>query len=263
MVDLKRSQIRAIEEAVAYPQGFGYVLDFSDRTISEFFEDEFGIDFDDPKYAANGSSKRNRLMTFIATEDAYTVAKILRAVWDRREGLIRRDGGNVSEAEEDETRRVFLDIVAAVEGSRDIPRTDALDRYARDRTLDELIRDIERDLQANKPEAAMDHLHTYCMKKFAHLLRTRGVECGDDEALHARFGKYRKELLKERDLNPFTDRALKSTISLFESYNDIRNHHSFAHDSTILEPAEARYVFDTVSAILIFLRAVEAGRYER
>jgi hypothetical protein len=48
MVQLKRSQVRTIEEAMAYPKGFGYVLDFSDRTISEFFEDEFGIDFDDP-----------------------------------------------------------------------------------------------------------------------------------------------------------------------------------------------------------------------
>ena len=33
MVDLKRSQIRTIEEAMAYPNGFGYVLDFSDRTM--------------------------------------------------------------------------------------------------------------------------------------------------------------------------------------------------------------------------------------
>ncbi|GIK82740.1 MAG: hypothetical protein BroJett024_38450 [Alphaproteobacteria bacterium] len=164
MVGLKRSQVRTIEEAMAYPQGFGYVLDFSDRTISEFFEDEFDIDFDDPKYAANGSSKRNRLTTFIATEDAYTVAKVLRALWDRREGLIRKSGGNVSEAAQEETRRAFLEIIANVEGSSEVPRTDALDRYARDRTLDELICDIERDLQANKPEAAMDHLHTYCAK---------------------------------------------------------------------------------------------------
>jgi len=262
MVRLKRSQIRVIEEAMAYPQGFGYVLDFSDRTISEFFEDEFAIEFDDPKYAANGNSKRNRLTTFIALEDAYTVAKVLRALWDRREGLIRRAGGNLDASAEEETKRIFLDIISDVEGSSEMPRTDALDRYARDRTLDELIRDIERDLQANKPEAAMDHLHTYCMKKFAHLLQTRGIACGEDEALHARFGKYRNALLRERDLNPFTDRALKSAISLFESYNDIRNNHSFAHDNPILEPAEARYVFDTISAILVFLRAVEAGRYE-
>lgn len=247
---------------MAYPQGFGYVLDFSDRTISEFFEDEFKIDFDNKKYLANGSSKRNRLTTLIEIEDASTVAKVLRALWERREGLMSRAGGGVDEEAEKETKRMFLNAIAEVEGTSQTPRTDALERYASDRTLDELIGDIERDLQANKPEAVMDHLHTYCMKKFAHLLRTRGIECGEDEALHARFGKYRKELMKERELNPFTDRALKSAISLFESYNGVRNHHSFAHDNPILEPAEARYVFDTISAVLVFLRAVEAGRYE-
>jgi hypothetical protein len=190
------------------------------------------------------------------------VAKVLRALWDRREGLVRRIGGAVNENEELETKRQFLDIIANIEGRSEIPSTAALDRHTPDRTLDELIMDIERDLQANKPEAAMDHLHTYCMSKFRHLLQTRGIICNQDEALHARFGKYRKALADERTLNPFTDRALKSSISLFESFNDIRNHNSLAHDNTILEPAEARYVFDTVSAMLIFVRAVEAGRYD-
>ncbi len=93
MVDLKRSQFRTIEDAMAYSQGFSYVLDFSDLTISKFVEDEFDIDFDDSRYAANGSSKRDRLTIFIATEDEYTVAKILRALWDRREGLIYKSVG--------------------------------------------------------------------------------------------------------------------------------------------------------------------------
>lgn len=261
MVQLKRSHIRTIEETVAFPQGFGYVLDFSDRTIAEFFEDEFGIDFEDKKYYANGTSKRNRLITFIKLEDAYTVAKVLRAIWERWEVLMFT-GGVVDKNVVEATKRDFLNIIADVESCSEIPKTDGLDRYERNRTLDELIRDIERDLQANKPEAAMDHLHTYCMKKFVHLLQVRGIACEKDEALHARFGKYRKELLKERNLSEFTDRALKSAISLFESYNDIRNNNSFAHDNPILEPAEARYVFDTISSILVFLRTVEAGRYD-
>lgn len=259
---LKRSQIKTIEEAVSFPQGFGYVLDFSDRTISEFFEDEFQIDIEEEKYYANGSSKRNRLSTFIEIENVYITAKVLRALWDRREGLVRRIGGEVKENEEAEIKRQFLGIITDIEGLSEIPSMAALDRHTSDRTLDELIMDIERDLQANKPEAAMDHLHTYCMNKFTHLLKTRGVTCNQDEALHARFGRYRKELIKERTLNPFTDRALKSSISLFESFNDIRNNNSFAHDNPILEPAEARYVFDTVSAMLLFVRAVEAGRYD-
>jgi len=262
LVQLKRLQVKNIEEAMAYPRGFGYVLDFSDITISEFFEDEFQIDIDEEKYSENGPSKRNRLTTFIKIERAYIVAKVLRALWDRREGLVRRSGGTVNESEEAEAKRQFLGIIEDVEGRSEIPSTAALDRHTPDRTLDELIRDIERDLQANKPEAAMDHLHTYCMKKFAHLLQTRGIACNKDEALHARFGKYRKELANERSLNPFTDRALKASISLFESFNDIRNNNSFTHDNLILEPAEARYVFDTVSAMLLFIRAVEAGRYD-
>ncbi len=262
MVKLKRSDNRLIEEAMSYPQGLGYVLDFSDRTISEFFEDEFQIDIDDQKYKAKGTSKRNRLSSLVEIEDAYTVVKVLRALWDRREGLIRRNGGNANSVQEEEMRRVFLNIVAGIEGNMELPSAAALDRYTRDRTLDELISDIERDLQANKPEAAMDHLHTYCMKKLAHLLQTRGIECNHNDPLHSRFGRYRQELLRERELSKFTDRALKSAISLFEGYNEVRNFQSFAHDNTILEPSEARYIFDVISALLIFLRAVEAGRYE-
>ncbi len=262
MVHLKKSQVRTIEEAMAFPRGFGYVLDFSDRTIAEFFEDEFQLDIDEKKYSANGTSKRKRLITFVQLEDPYLVAKALRVLWDRREGLVSRIGGAINKIEEAETKRQFLDIIANIEGGSKIPSAAALDRHTSDRTLDELIMDIERDLQANKPEAAMDHLHTYCMSKFRHLLQTRNITCNEDEALHARFGKYRKALANERDLNPFTDRALKSSISLFEGFNDIRNNSSLAHDNTILEPAEARYVFDTVSAMLIFVRAVEAGRYD-
>ena len=262
MVCLKRSQVRTIEEAMGFPHGFGYVLDFSDRAIAEFFEDEFQLDIYEEKYAANGTSKRNRLTRFIQLEEPYLVAKVLRALWDRREGLVQRAGGTINKIVEAETKNQFLDIIANVEGGSEIPSTAALDRHTSDRTLDELIMDIERDLQANKPEAAMDHLHTYCMSKFRHLLQTRDISCNQDEALHARFGKYRKALADERTLNPFTDRALRSSISLFETFNDIRNHSSLAHDNTILEPAEARYVFDTVSAMLIFVRAVEAGRYD-
>lgn len=262
MVDLKKSHIRWIKEFMAYPRGNGYVLNFSDATIAEFFEDEFQIDFDDSKYHGQGSSKCNRLIALLLAEDAHIGAKVLRALWDRREGLIRKagiapDGGSV-----DELKQKFLDVIAVLEGASELPRTDALERYERDRTLDELISDIERDLQANKPEAAMDHLHTYCVKKITHLLKVRGIVCEKDEALQARFGKYRKELLREQNLSDFTNQALKATISLFTSYNDIRNNRSFAHDNKILKPAEARFIFETISAILVFLRTIETGRYD-
>lgn len=247
---------------MAFPHGRGYVLGFSDRTIAEFFEDEFGIDFEDRKYYSNGTSKRLRLNTFIQLEDSYTVAKVLRALFERREGMIRRVGGPENVNEEGEIKQKLLDIISEVESKSDAPRSDALDRYSKDITLDELIQDIERDLQAKKPEAAMDHLHTYCMKKFAHLLKTRGIEFSNNDPLHARFGRYRNTLNQEQNLTDFTNKAMKSAIELFKEYNNIRNNHSFAHDNYILSSAEARYVFDMISAILIFMRTIEAGRYE-
>jgi hypothetical protein len=34
--------------------GSGYVLNFSDRTFSQFFAEELNCDIDDPLYAVNG-----------------------------------------------------------------------------------------------------------------------------------------------------------------------------------------------------------------
>lgn len=246
---------------MAFPNGRGYVLDLSDRTIAEFFEDEFGIDFDDPAIAGEGS-KRIRLVTLLKNSDAYTVTKILRALWDRREGLVMRIGRNLDQVEESALQNVYLKVIQRIEGDVETPSTDGIDRYERDRTLEELIADIQRSLLANKPEVAMDHLHTYCMKKFAHLLSTRNIECDQEEALHSRMGKYRKVIASEMEITEFTDRALKSTISLFDAFNKVRNFRSLAHDNPILEPAEARFVFENVCTALRFIRAVEAGRYE-
>jgi len=139
--------------------------------------------------------------------------------------------------------------------------TAGVEAFVRDRTLEELVADIERTLAANKPEVAIDHLHTYCMKKFAHLLEVRGQTCDKDEPLHSRFGRYRKCLEAEHNLHEFTSRALKSFISLLDSFNDLRNHHSLAHDNELLSPLEARFIFSSVSSILVMLRALEAARY--
>lgn len=246
---------------MAFPQGRGYVLDFSDRTIAEYFEDEFRIDFDDPEISGVGS-KRVRLITFLERTDSITASKVLRNLWDRREGLVLRLGTHLDQEAERAVQRDYLGIVQKLEANGDTLPADALEKYERDRTLEELIADIERSLRANKPEAAMDHLHTYCMKKFAHLLKVRGMECDDEEPLHSRFGKYRKVIVNEQSLTEFTDRSLKMVISLFDAFNEIRNARSFAHDGEILSHAEARFVFENVSAALRFIRAVEAGRYE-
>jgi hypothetical protein len=132
-VQLKHSERRVLEDAL--DMGSGYVLNFSDRTFAEFFDDQ-GITIYQGKYGFNGTSRR----------------------------------------------------------------TDAIDRFARDQTLDELVDSIERDIGANRPAAALDRLHTYCMKKFGHFLDVRGVAWERAEPLHSRVGKYVKALGQDRPL---------------------------------------------------------------
>lgn len=65
----------------------GYVLDFSNRTFSEFFVRELDIDIDAPDYAVDGGSKGKRLRTFLGTVDDGTAARTLRVLWEHREAI--------------------------------------------------------------------------------------------------------------------------------------------------------------------------------
>lgn len=79
-------------------------------------------------------------------------------------------------------------LLDKLESGSEVPRTDAIERFAPDQTLDELVASIERDIGANRPTAALDRLHTYCMKKFWHLLDARGAQWERNEPLQSRVG---------------------------------------------------------------------------
>ena len=150
MVQIKHSEMRVFDDA--FDMHSGYVLNFSDRTLSEFLDDEFGINIYDEKYRFNGSSKAKHMRAFITTEDEFTVARVLRRLWEYRESI-----PSYQTAENRETvKKHFFDLLARIEGGGAIPRTDAIDRFKRDETLDELVAAIERDIGANKPIAALD-----------------------------------------------------------------------------------------------------------
>lgn len=256
MVSLKRSEMRIFDDA--FDMHGGYVLNFSDRTMAEFFEDEFGIEIYQEKYAFNGSSKAKHLRAFVEVEDAYTVGRVARALWKYRESLPQYQN---PDAAAEKVKQAFFDLLDRIESGGAVPSTDAIERFRRDETLEELIAAIERDIRANKPAAALDRLHTYCMKKFGHLLDERGIAWDRNDPLQSRVGKYVKALEQERDIREITRRIVKSAISVFEQFNDVRNNRSFAHDNDLIEQAEARFIFDAISAFLRFLKSVDTVRY--
>lgn len=104
-----------------FEMGGGYVLDFSDRTMSSFFAEELNVDIDDPIYREEGTSKAKRLRCFLNKVDLKTTVKTLRALWDYRES-IRKDNGRDEWVTNAEGR--FLSLLTRMQGGPDSPATD-------------------------------------------------------------------------------------------------------------------------------------------
>ena len=257
MPKLKHSEILTLDEAFNTGQGAGYVLNFSDRTFAAYFDEEFGIDIDEECYRVNGGSKGKRLKTLLTIEDGITAAKVLRVIWDERSSILARRGDNEAPGLADR----YFQVVQRLHGDQTIARTDVLESFVRSETLDELVLAIQRDINANKPQAALDRLHTYCMKKFGHLIEIHGGQCEREDPLHSRVGKYLKLIEPKTTLQPISLRIMKSSISIFDEFNNIRNNNSFAHDNEIVGLHEARFIFDAISNVLRFFRSVEASRF--
>lgn len=249
LVDFKHSDVRTIDDA--FQADPGYVLNFSDKTFREYFDDEFRIDIDQPKFRTGGTSKMNRLRTFCRIEDAAIVARALRSLWDYREGTFPATPRDAA------IKTRLFELISRIEGNDAVARTDAIERFAPDQTLEELVAAIERDILADRPVAALDRLHTYCAKKFGHLLDRRSVEWDRSEPLHSRVGKYVKAVNQERPLREMTQQIMKNAIGVFDKFNHIRNNQSLAHDNEIIDKAEARFIFDSVSAFLRFVKNMD------
>ena len=85
---LKPADIRVIDDLVDFYRGRGYVLDFSDRTFSEFFAAELDIDIYDPAFGEDGTSKGSHLRCFLRKVDDGVALRALQALWAHRKELI-------------------------------------------------------------------------------------------------------------------------------------------------------------------------------
>lgn len=94
----------------------GYVLDFSDRTMSSFFAEELNVDIDDPAYREQGTSKAKRLRFYLNKVDLKTAVKTLQALWIYRES-IRKAGGRDEWVANAEGR--FLSLLDRMQGEPD------------------------------------------------------------------------------------------------------------------------------------------------
>jgi hypothetical protein len=235
-----------------FQMGGGYVLDFSNRTLAEFVVESTGRDIYDAKYNYASGSKANRLRAFWTKEPNHLVGKLIHDLLDYcRPAASDRDQDGLFEECERIARRL--------QQSAPVEALDAITAEGSERGFEVLARAVRDSIERNQPEAGLDRLHTFVSKLTRTLAEKRGIAIDRGKPLHSIFGEYVKALrsagLVESEM---TERILKSSISVMEAFNKVRNEESLAHDNPTLSYDESLLIFNHVCSAVRFIRALEA-----
>ncbi len=99
-----------------FNMGGGYVLHFSDSTISTFFYDVVNIDIHDEKYCSNGDSKAKKVREFWRLENDYLVGKVTQAMIEEAEGNLFSSSAffTPSDTEEGQEQKKLIESCKAI-----------------------------------------------------------------------------------------------------------------------------------------------------
>ncbi|MCM8857396.1 MAG: abortive infection family protein [Candidatus Thiodiazotropha sp.] len=150
MPKLKRTEIKMID--TIFDMESGYCLNFSDRTMAEFFEDELGIVIYQDKYSFNGSSKAKHVRAFIEIEDNYVVVSFLRKLWNYKITECNHNNCDLT----NQKLRLF-ELIGRLESCASNIAVGKLSDRAKALDLDTVTRDLDRALSHAKddPESAL------------------------------------------------------------------------------------------------------------
>lgn len=231
----------------------GYVLDFSNRTLQGFVADSVARNIYDQKYNYESGSKANRLRAFWNVEPNHRVGKLID---DLLEYWLTVFGDEAQERLFEDCKR----IAARLRQGAPVEEIEALTADQGDRTFELLASDVRRNIEDNTPDAGLDRLHTFVTRLIREWAEARGVTITRDKPLHGIFGEYVKKL-RDAELieSEMTERILKSSISILEAFNQVRNDKSLAHDNPTLNYEESLLIFNHVCSAVRFVRSIEAN----
>jgi len=249
MADLTGHERRKLEKLLG--MGSGYVMNFSDRTFGDFF-DEYRVEIDAERYRAGGSSKANRMRMFWKLDENSVVGRVISGLIDYASE--EQCFGDSNPVLIEDCRKIAQRLLR----DQPVAELDALSATTDERDFEVVAEHIREAIEKNQPEGALDRLHTFVIKFVRIACNFHGIEVNRDKPLHSLFGEYVKALRKGGYLeSAMTDRILKSSISVLDAFNDVRNNKSLAHDNPILNYEESLLIFNHVAASVRFLKAVE------
>jgi hypothetical protein len=227
---LKQSQIRRLDKLLEMREG--YVLDFSNRTFSEFFEDEFGFDIYHEKYDLHGGSKAKRLRALIEAEEGPVVASVVQKLWLWR----LASKGKAPVADEDDLW--IQGLIAHLQTSGSAPLVQSLVSTAKILDFDTVTRDLNRTLETaqSDPESAITSACSTLESVCRSVLLELGLELPKKRDISSLFRAVREPLKlspARTDMHPDilgdVQKILTGLGTLVEGVGALRTHAGDAH----------------------------------
>lgn len=142
MSDVTGSERRKLEKLLGMASG--YVLNFSDRTFGEFF-DEYRVEINAEKYRTGGSSKANRMRTFWVKDPNHTVGRVIAE-------LIEYGKGEKCLPEDQRLIEDCRSIAQRLLNDQPVPEIDALTATGDGRDFEVVAQHVREAIEKNQPE---------------------------------------------------------------------------------------------------------------
>ena len=151
------------------------------------------------------------------------------------------------------------DVIFIQDLTRDFDSTDTVDDLLKISVLNReaiqvLSNDIKDNLEEDKPELALDRLHTFSVSFFRELCRKHNLFFEKKDSLHTLLVIYRDHLEKSSAVeSSMTIQIMKANTNILNNFNNVRNESSYAHDNSILNKNESKLICSHVIALLKFI----------
>lgn len=235
----------------------GYVLNFNNGSFRAFVIESTGIDIYDSSYKA-APSKAKKLRLFLDKENDYTVHKLLSDLllhWHVRKETYDQEINNDDLQTYEKCKNILMklkdnSVFEEIENISTMTNNNSQD-------INLLTTEIKDKLQEGNPQLALDRLHTFSVRFFRELCKKHNLQFKKDAPLHTLMGIYWRLLENENKFSEMTLQILKSNINTMNTFNNIRNNKSFAHDNDILNKSESKLICNHVITLLKFIDEIE------
>lgn len=236
-----------------FDSGGGFVLNFTNATMYEWFDENFSLEIFQARYQIEGASKGKTLRGFVEVAEPRLVARVLQKLWKYR---CRLNNQHLGSNREEYLTAWINQFISELKSLSSPTINDTVPALGHDTTLSQLRDSISNDIISEKHNLAIDRVHTYCVSRFRSFLTSRNKPFRSRAPPPTLVGAYTRELSGEGRPDGF--RHIPRLLNrIFDALNVARNQHSLAHANDLLSSPEAKFLVDVTIASLAYVESVE------